>query len=146
MRRHSAEALPQAAKVLKGKEGRADMSWDIDLLDEQGAVIELPESHEEGGTCALGGTNSASLNVTYNYQEAYRLCPGFDGKDVFFPRDLKGRKAKDTVEVLQAVVDRLGTKQYKADYWAPTPGNAGYAMETLLSWARQFPEAVWDVC
>lgn len=28
-------------------------------------------------------------------------------------------------------------------YWKPTEGNAGYALNILLGWARMHPEAVW---
>ena len=28
-------------------------------------------------------------------------------------------------------------------YWKPTPGNAGYALNILLGWAREHPDAVW---
>ena len=29
-------------------------------------------------------------------------------------------------------------------YWAPTEGNAGYALSILLGWARMHPDAVWS--
>ena len=52
--------------------------------------------------------------------------------------------AKDTIAALESAVNKLGTKT-SSDYWKPTKGNAGYALSILLSWARQYPEAVWDV-
>jgi hypothetical protein len=92
---------------------------------------------EEGGTYALGGTEDASLNVTYNYAEVYRLLG-------FSIRDLEDRKASETTAQLVALVEKLGTQQFD-DYWAPTPGNAGHALSILLGWARQYPDGIWQV-
>jgi len=46
---------------------------------------------------------------------------------------------------LKRVVDKLGVKRFE-NYWAPTPGNAGYAASILLRWAKQYPDYVWEVC
>jgi len=86
----------------------------------------------------MGGTTDADLNVTYNYGEVTRLVD-FDFRD-----SLDEKCARDTIELLRVVVDRLGTRRFK-DYWAPTPGNAGHAASILLRWAEQQPDAVWRV-
>ena len=33
----------------------------------------------------------------------------------------------------------------RRDYWAPTPGNAGDALNILLEWAREFPKGVFTI-
>ena len=113
------------------------MSYDISLVDPVlGSPVEVIP-HEEGGTYALGGSNQAELNVTYNYSICYSLV-GFSLKAI---DGLTGDKA---ALLLGEAVSRLGITQYE-DYWAPTPGNAGYAAGILLSWANQHPRAIFEV-
>lgn len=88
--------------------------------------------HAEGATYVLGGTNDACISITYNYAEHFAF------------RDLHQKRAGDTIELMQEAVDRLGTDR-DDDYWEPTEGNAGYAVSILLDWARQHPDAVWEV-
>ena len=78
------------------------------------------------------GTTSAELNVTYNYSKHFSF------------RFLHGRTAKEVVILLEYLVDKLGTERAE-DYWEATPGNAGYAINILLSWAKQHPEATFVV-
>ncbi len=113
------------------------MSWDIYLIDGDDTTVGV-DRHEEGGTYAMGGTHEANLNVTYNYSQVTRLV------DFHFKKDLDGMVAGDTIKELERVVAKLGTTQSN-DYWAPTPGNAGHAVNTLLGWARQHPTAKWAV-
>lgn len=113
------------------------MSWDIDLEESDGVPCKVT-AHTEGGTYAVGGTDNASLNVTYNYGEAYRLVG-------FSIDSLQGAKAKDVTAALEDAVNKLGTRRYTHDYWAPTPGNAGYALSILLRWAKLYPDAVFHV-
>ena len=113
------------------------MSWDIHLEDAEGHVLEVPK-HMEGGTYAMEGTPSACLNVTYNYSDVTRLV-GFG-----FKESLNNRRAAVTIPDLEHVVDTLGTKKFE-NYWAPTPGNAGYAASILLNWAKLHPDAYWRV-
>jgi hypothetical protein len=111
------------------------MSWWISL-DDEGKPVEV-KSFQGGGTQCIGGSTEADLNVTYNYSEVTRLVDfGF--------RNLDGRTAEDTIDELERVVAALGTQQFE-NYWAPTPGNAGFAASILLSWAKQHPKAVWRV-
>ena len=106
------------------------MSYDISLSEESG-VCEV-EQHEEGGTYVLVGTTNADLNVTYNYSSHFPF------------RDLNGKTAKGTIPMLKKAVEELGTERDE-DYWKATEGNAGYACNILLNWARQHPQAVWKV-
>jgi hypothetical protein len=107
------------------------VSWWVYLEDRDGATVHVTP-HAEGGTFALGGTNHAELNVTYNYGRHFR-----------FP-DLHGQVAIDTVPELQGAVARLGTDR-DPDYWQPTAGNAGATCALLLAWAQEHPTARWRV-
>ena len=107
------------------------MSYDISLNDSSGHTV-MVDRHWEGGTFALGGSTDADMNITYNYS---RLFPF---------RDLHRKRAGDTIDQMQAAVDHLG-KDRDDDYWTPTKGNVGYAVSILLDWARQHPDAVWEV-
>lgn len=116
------------------------MSYDVDLV-RNGSIVEVEHHEAEGGTYVLGGTTEASLNITYNYYSAYKIAdtdyPGLAEK-------LDGKRAEETMPWLEAMVEKLGTERYR-DYWASTPGNAGYALSILLRWAKQHPDATWEV-
>jgi len=128
------------------------MSWDVDLIDpETEEPVRLPTKHSEGGTHVLGGATSAELNVTYNYSRLFSaVSPStvsdVDGRRVWlcFQEWLNGKDAGSTITELQDAVNILGTTQ-DSDYWRVTAGNAGYALNILLSWARMYPEAIWSV-
>jgi len=114
------------------------MSWDVTLMkDDLPVTVEL---HTEGGTQAIGGTTDAWLNVTYNYSPYYYKYLDND-KSLNW---LNGRKASDCIEQLQAAVMNLGTVR-DPDYWKATPGNGGHALGILLRWARQHPDATFEV-
>ena len=120
------------------------MSWWVSLEDENGRSLSVPR-HTEGGTFVLGGTDEAELNVTYNYSARFREA---------WPEELRGHGAltqmlngltgADTIPLLEQAVAKLGTDR-SADYWEPSAGNAGAALDTLLSWARTHPQGRWRV-
>ena len=114
------------------------MSYDITLSKNKKPV--KVKKFEEGGTQVMGGSEEAWLNVTYNYGWFYYKY--LDKKEGI--RWLYGKKAKDCVKRLEKTVKELGTNQYERDYWAPTPGNAGYALNILLQWAKQNPDATFS--
>ena len=114
------------------------MSWDV-YLKKDDKVVKV-DSHEEGGTYAMGGTTNAELNITYNYSWFYYQLLD-KGKGLKW---IDGKVAKDTIDQLQKAVTALGIRQNK-DYWADTPGNAGYALMVLLCWAKANPEAIFQV-
>lgn len=116
------------------------MSWDIYLRN--GDDLATVERHEDGGTYVVGGTTEAHLNVTWNYGEVIYRMGLFDGAGL--KEFLHGKQAADVIPALEDAVKRLGTFRYR-DYWAPTPGNTGYALNILLIWARQHPTAVFEV-
>jgi len=113
------------------------MSWWVSL-EENGEPVEV-ECHQEGGTYCLGGSTTAELNITYNYGWFYKRFLHEDG--LWW---LDGKKAADCISKLEAAIQELGTQRHQ-DYWAPTPGNAGYALSILLKWAKQYPDAVFRV-
>ena len=116
------------------------MSWDVSL-ERAGPV----ERREDGGTYVLGGTTEADLNVTYNYGGEFRSAwpEKIEGSNAL-GKMLDGRKALDTIPLMEQAIVTLTTDR-DGDYWAPTPGNAGYALSILLGWARQYPKGTWRV-
>ena len=103
-----------------------------------GEIVEVP-SFSEGGTYAIGGSTEADLNVTYNYAPFFWEHLGEGGL-----KSLDGKLAKDTIEVIEKAVQALGTERDN-DYWKATAGNAGFALNILLSWAKLFPDGEWHV-
>jgi hypothetical protein len=114
-------------------------SW-VSLNDENGEYL-FVDPFEEGGTFALGGTDEACLNVTWNYNEFYHKV--IDKESGI--RWLDGKKAKDTVDILWSAVNRLDENDTDDDYWKATEGNARKPLVRLLKWAKQHPEGVWRV-
>lgn len=113
------------------------MSYWITFVDAQaGTTLTLPERHEEGGTYVLGGTDEASLNITYNYG---RLMAEHH---VHIRDDLHGKRAVDTIPALAAAVAALGSDP-DSDYWQPTSGNVGRCCAVLLRWAQDLPDGIW---
>tara|TARA_B100000614_G_scaffold262909_1_gene300418 strand:+ start:21384 stop:21749 length:366 start_codon:yes stop_codon:yes gene_type:complete len=120
------------------------MGWDIDLTRNDETLEVSP--HQTGsiqqaemidGVLVAVDRSEASCCITYNYSKLYGMVG-------FSMRDLDGKTASETAESLRSAVEKLGTDKYD-DYWAPTPGNAGAALQTLLSWAEEHPDGVWKV-
>lgn len=112
------------------------MGWDISLVDDANNPVQVAP-HTEGSIIAVGGTTEADIGVTFNYHECYRLV-GFE------MRDMDGKSGLETAPLLEAAVAKLGTKRFD-NYWAPTLGNAGHALNVLLGWAKQHPAAKWRI-
>ena len=102
----------------------------------------IVDHHNEGIIVVEGGSDRAIISVTYNYGHLYRLARIFPKGNGL--RWLNGRTAKDVTDYLELGAIRLGTRRYK-DIYAPTPGNAGHVLSVLLKWARQHPEATFEV-
>lgn len=115
------------------------MSWNVYLTDSRDGLCKV-DTHEEGGTYALGGTDRAELNITYNYSPWYRCYLHPDSGLAW----LDGKQASAVADVLRNAIAKLGTKRSR-DYWACTKGNAGYALSILLRWAEQHPGAYFEV-
>ena len=123
------------------------MSYDIDLIGPNGEIV-CVGSHEEGVAYVLGGSNRASLNVTWNYSWFYYKFLDTE-KGI---RWLYGKTCAECIPKLEAALKELdtpdyfgsGTRRYEKDYWAPTTGNAAHALRILLSWSKEHPEAHFD--
>lgn len=114
------------------------MSYDIYLRDPDGNALTVP-SHSTGATIAIGGSETPSLTVTYNYANYFRA--ELDAE--LGIRWLYGKTGAEVEERLARAVKTLGTEQ-AYDHWAATAGNAGYALSILLNWARLHPTAVFN--
>jgi hypothetical protein len=114
------------------------MSYDLGLFNKEGKVFQS-DLIQEGGTQVLGGTRATILNITYNYAHWYYkyLSPR---KGL---RWLYGKTGKQCIKRLEEAVKKLGTKTNN-DYWKDTKGNAGFALNILLKWAKEFPEGVFN--
>ena len=77
-------------------------------------------------------STDAELNVTFNYSSYFSW------------RGLNGKTGEEARPELKEAIGRLGTKR-DDDYWAKTPGNAGYALNTLLTWTKVNPRGVFTV-
>ena len=116
------------------------MSYWVTLVDLQTESPAKVAKHAEGGTAVVGGTTLAELNVTYNYSpHFYRYLDPASGL-----RWLAGKRASETVERLDLAVAKLGVEKNE-NYWMATTGNAGAALATLLAWAREYPDGIWEV-
>jgi hypothetical protein len=84
------------------------MSFDVELVDEEiGTPIHLPYSHSEGGT------NQATLNITYNYSKYYYET--LDKEHGLYWLD--GKLGRETVDVLYGGVRELGVERYTGEYY-----------------------------
>ena len=125
------------------------MSYDLYIDNKQtGEHVRLPEKHEfTGGTFALGGTDYAWLNVTYNYSGHFRDALGGDGLN-----DFAGKNVRDTLQKLRDGIAFLGDAEPSDDYWEACAGNAKRALQNLLSLAELtidvYPDLdlVWYIC
>lgn len=130
------------------------MSWWVYLVDEHEQPVEV-ERFEAGGTYALGGTDRAELNITYNYGSLYREAwpeELEDGKGAL-EQMLSGRTAAETFPLIGATIDKLtdmagglaAVVAERSSYWDATPRNAALPLLMLSRWAKQYPEAQWRV-
>lgn len=114
------------------------MSYDIRVCDKDTCeTVVLPEKHNlAGGTFAMGGTDEAWLNVTYNYGDFFYEFMDED-KGI---RAIYGKPLKDAValidDTVSAIVDKLGDEPPDPDYWKATPGNACKALRNLKAIAE----------
>ena len=122
------------------------MSYDIVIKTKTGETLQLPTKHGlAGGTYAIGGTDKARLNVTYNYTRIFIRVLGKNGI-----RSLYGLTPKESIPVLEAAIAKLGDAKPNPDYWKSCPGNAKKALLDLKCLAElailYFPkeELKWD--
>ena len=118
------------------------MSYDIRLKDRvTGKTLALDFPHQiRGGCYAVGGTNEAWLNVTYNYADIFYRDDVL-GKDGI--RSIYGKSGAESIPMLQKAISVLKDDATN-DYWEATEGNAKKALYGLLAFAQLRPDGVWD--
>jgi len=122
------------------------MSWSVFIKNDEGETLYSVNHIQYGGTQVVGGTNECDLNITYNYSKLFREV---------FPLDNDGnttglvwleyKTGKESEQILAKAVERLGVRR-DDDYWEATMGNAGFSLQILLSWAREFPNGRFSIC
>lgn len=109
------------------------MSYDIAIVDPNGEVRQFDSpKHILGGTYAVGGSHVAEVNVTYNYSPFYMAL--WKGGIKSFD----GMPAHDVADAMRLAIMSLGTEE-DDDYWTATPGNAGSALQTIVSVIEDCP-------
>lgn len=109
------------------------MSYDINVVrSKDKSMVHLKSKHViHGGMYAIGGTDEAWLNITYNYSEwFYKLWPKHDDNNGGGIRSLYGRPIDEVIEELGQAIGILKGEPDE-DYWAATEGNARDALFKL---------------
>lgn len=109
------------------------MSYDINVVrSKDKSRVRLRSKHGiQGGTYAIGGTDEAWLNITYNYSEWFcKLWPERDDNNGGGIRSLYGRPIDEVIEELDRAIGILKGEPDE-DYWAATEGNAREALFEL---------------
>lgn len=116
------------------------MSYDISLIDPiTQEILELDFIHDiKGGTYAIGGTNLATINITWNYAPIFYKVLGKKGI-----RTIYGKTGKDSIPIINTAMKKLND-DIDLDYWKPTEGNVKQALKDLLFFAQQKPNGVWN--
>lgn len=121
------------------------MSYDLELQDpitKETLLLDAPH-HMKGGTYAIGGTDRACLNVTYNYaKHFYRVFDGVNAEGDGGIRSIYGMSGADSIPVLEQAIAQLGD-DVDPNYWEGTEGNAKRALLHLLALAKMRPDGVW---
>ena len=118
------------------------MGYSIQIVDENNQTMKTTNGekhHIKGGIFVLGGTDEASISITYNYSPYFHRH--IDKEEGI--RCLYGQKVKDTTALLTSAINQM-EESNDEDYWAATEGNARKALENLLLLAELFPDGYWD--
>ena len=132
------------------------MSNDISLKDPVTKEdITFDDKHQiKGGTYAMGGSQKAWLNITYNYSSIFRKLLGGDNAklssyDKMFGggetgiRLLYGKSGAEAIPILEKAISKL-KDDINDDYWKATEGNAKRALYGLLAFAKMRPDGIFD--
>jgi hypothetical protein len=102
----------------------------------------------KGGTYCVGGCDTASINITYNYSpHFYRVIQAIDPESNDDAkrggiRSIYGMTGAESIPVLEKAIAQLGNDVHE-DYWEPTEGNAKLALMQCLALAKMRPDGVW---
>lgn len=117
------------------------MSYDIYIFkrgSNSDDYLYLKSSHTlGGGTQAIGGTDRAWLNVTYNYAPVFKEC-FHNSNGIHF---IEEQSVKETLPKLEEGAKYLEEKYPiteipTEDYWKPTPLNVKKAILNLITIAK----------
>lgn len=136
------------------------MSYDIYLSDpvtKEPLLLDAPHQIT-GGTYAIGGTQKAWLNVTYNYARWYLMEGVFpEQNELKGIRSIYGLTGAESIPVLKNAISVLEQStldlsaeeiaKFKAHgstgYWMPTRTNAIKPLYGLLAFAQLRPDGIW---
>ena len=114
------------------------MSYDVCVTKKDSTdTLRLNNQHTmAGGTQAIGGTDEAWLNITWNYSGIFAECFGKGG--IHF---IENQSVKETLPKLEQGIKYLETTYPitdipTEDYWAPTPLNVKKALINLVTIAK----------
>lgn len=118
------------------------MGFSIALVDKDTRDPVQVRPFSAGSVYAIGGSDEADISITYNYSKLYARVPSWDGKTL---RNLvRDQRAGDILPKLREGLAHLGSEK-SADYWEPTPGNAGAILKILVGWAEDNPDAIFTI-
>jgi hypothetical protein len=118
------------------------VSYDIKMYEphNRNQVIKFNKPHHfRGGTYAMGGTNEAWINITYNYADFYHDTIDKE-KGI---RWLYGKTGEEVLPILQQAIKKLGLEP-SDNYWKATAGNAGDALLALKTFCVLRPDGIFD--
>lgn len=108
------------------------MSYDMRFKKRNGHTTKLKEKHNiAGGTYALGGTDEAEFNITYNYSKWFYK---HIDKDLGL-RFLNNKTVKEVKVILEKAISEMSGDP-STNYWDATEGNAKRSLEKLLALAN----------
>ena len=117
------------------------MSYSVRLVDPDTSdtcVFPFPMCWHEA-TYPVGGSTAAELSITWNYSTHFQQALHANGIEF-----LNGMICEEAIAHIQYAVSELGATP-DHDYWESSPGNAGFALQQLLTMARAFPQATIEV-
>ena len=134
------------------------MGWDIELVDKEGNVVEVPDfswgSVQEAeidldGRIVSKPSSKAWMLVTFNYglvfnsvlQQLRKADPLLTA--IRLSELLDGKLAIDLIATLQQAIELIGTTERDGNYYTATKGNVGYTLSILLAWAMLYPSATF---
>ena len=116
------------------------MSYDVLIYDKDDNKLQIPyRDLPRGGTYLMQiGIDwdeevDFQLNITYNYSAYFKRVLGGDGI-----RNFNNMSIPKVIPRLESAVWALGTTR-TSDYWERTPGNAGAALNDLLTVCQRIP-------
>jgi hypothetical protein len=121
------------------------MSYDIYLVHPiTSEILDIGFIHHlTGGTYCVGGTSTATLNITYNYADIlYRVLPKLESTGYSGIRSIYGLTGAESIPLLKQAISQLAD-DVSTDYWQSTEGNVKSALLKVLALAQLRLDGVW---